>query len=57
MILAQSLRTNQHLRTLNVTHDEIHEKGAFVLADMLKENRGLKQLVLSENPIGRRGGR
>ena len=32
-------------------------QGAFVLADMLKENKGLQDLILSENPIGQRGGR
>ena len=32
-------------------------QGAFVMADMLKENRGLRTLVLDDNPIGQRGGR
>eukprot|EP01052_Picozoa_sp_SAG31_P024419 SAG31_NODE_2076_length_6507_cov_3.611267_5_plen_85_part_00 len=28
-----------------------------VIADMLKENRGLKRVLLNENPIGQRGAR
>ena len=32
-------------------------QGAFVLADMLKENKQLKHIMIGHNPIGQRGGR
>jgi hypothetical protein len=52
MALADGLRDNRELRTLDVTHNNIKERGAMVVADMLKENRGLRTVLLNQNPIG-----
>jgi Ran GTPase-activating protein (RanGAP) involved in mRNA processing and transport len=57
MILADALRKNTGLAVLHLCHNEIKELGAFVLADMLKENKNIREVVLDENPIGQRGGR
>ena len=36
---------------------EMKERGAMVIADVLKENKVLKEIILNENSIGQRGGR
>ena len=55
--IEDALRYNQTLRFVDLTHNEIKEKGAFVVADVLKENRRLDKVVLDGNPIGERGAR
>ena len=57
MALAEGLRGNTQLETLNLEHAAIAERGTLVLADMLKDNKTLKLVRLAGNPIGRRGGR
>jgi hypothetical protein len=57
MWLAHALRKNTTLTTLDLTHNEIKEKGCFVIADMLKEKTSLDHIILDENPIGERGAR
>ena len=51
MALAHALRENRTMTNLDITHNEIKEKGCFVIADMLKENRGLEQVSFQwKNP-------
>ena len=54
--MARGLCPNTAIATVDLSHCEIGPRGTMVLADMLKENLGLRKLSLSGNPIGRRGG-
>jgi hypothetical protein len=45
------------LEHLNLGHNSIQGKGAFVIADCLSKNTVLKKIDLDGNPVGAEGGR
>ena len=55
--LGAALRNNQTLELIDISHCDVGEKGAIVLADSMKENETVQQLILDNNPIGHLGGR
>ena len=50
--LAESLKYNKSLTTLNLNHNEIGDCGAVALGECLKYNKSLTTLNLSSNEIG-----
>ena len=54
---AQALEVNKSLLHVNLGHNSIQGKGAFVLADCLSRNTSLLRLDLDGNPVGMQGGR
>jgi hypothetical protein len=55
--IAHALHHAQELQLLDVSHNEIGEKAAQVIAGALKRTRTLRELRLCGNPIGKRGSR
>lgn len=53
--LAAALQANQTLVELNLSHNEALLSGTPILAESLKENTGIRKLVLNACRIGDRG--
>ena len=56
-ILAEILKRNTHLTSLNLSHNMIDDAGALVLSEMLRINTSLERLQLEDNSIGDIGAR
>ncbi|KPA81472.1 putative paraflagellar rod component [Leptomonas pyrrhocoris] len=54
-LLSQALRTNTVVRSLNLSHNSIGDRGATYLAALFRENSSVASLDLSSNSIGNRG--
>lgn len=49
MALAQGLICNQTLKLLNLSYNQIGNKGAILICEALKEHTGLRSLFLNGN--------
>ena len=56
-LLSQALRSNTAVRSINLSHNSIGDRGAAYLAAFLRQNVSVTQLDLSSNSIGNRGAR
>ncbi|KPI88433.1 putative paraflagellar rod component [Leptomonas seymouri] len=54
-LLSQALCSNTVVRSLNLSHNTIGDKGAAYLATLFRQNASLTHLDLSSNSIGNRG--
>jgi hypothetical protein len=55
--LAEALKTNKTITTLDLSHNTIDDEGARALADALKTNTTISTLDLRDNDIGDQGAR
>ena len=54
-LVGEALRTNKSLRTVRMSHNDVHSRGALVLAAGLAASPSVYVLDVSGNPIGRSG--
>ena len=55
--IGNALLTNDILRKVNLAHNDVAVIGSVVLADGMRENKSVEELILDGNPIGEMGSR